>query len=106
MHSRSVHVARPLTLVLNLAAILLLSAIRLQGAEPGESPYPFKANPIDTMAALMGVRQAQVASRFLSKPELALLHDAQNGRLESISLAEALLLASGATDGDDRRQDL
>lgn len=106
MLSRSVRLARRSTLVSLLAAILLLSAIRLQATEPNKSPYPFKANPIEAISALTGVAQTQVAARFFTKPELALLRDAQNGRLESMSLAEALLLASGATDDDDRRQDL
>jgi hypothetical protein len=89
-----------------LAAILLLSAVRLRAAEPNKSPYPFKANPIEAISALTGVPQTQVAARFFAKPELALLHDARTGKLESLSLAEALLLASGAIDDDDRRQDL
>src|SRR5438128_2673756 len=97
MPARSFRADRLSTLALLLAA-LFLSAGRLNAADTDKSPYPFKANPFQTISELTGVPQAKVAARFFTKPELALLNDARTGRLESMSLAEAVLLASGATD--------
>jgi hypothetical protein len=106
MHSRSVRLACRSTLASLLGAILILSVGGLRAADREKSPYPFKANPFEAISAITGVPQAKVANRFFAKPELALLRDAQAGKLESMSLAEAVLLASGATDDDDRRYDL
>ncbi|HKD36379.1 MAG TPA: transglutaminase family protein, partial [Pirellulales bacterium] len=87
-----------------VAAILLLSAGNLRGAAAESSPYPFKADPFDTIAALTGMPRANVADQFFTKPELELLRDAKRGGLASMSLGEALLFASGATDDANRRQ--
>ncbi len=73
-----------------------------RGAETETNPYPFKVEPLKAISTLTAVPLAKVPARFFTKPELALLRDAETGKLESLSLAEALLLASGVTDNDER----
>jgi Transglutaminase-like superfamily len=86
-----------------MAAMLVDFADSLIAAEPGNSPYPFKAEPLEVLSNLTGVPAVEVPAHFFTPSELALLHDTESGKLQSMSLAEALLLASGVTDNADRR---
>ncbi|HEY2146384.1 MAG TPA: transglutaminase family protein [Pirellulales bacterium] len=86
------------------AAILLLATGNLLAADAENNPYPFKADAFETISALTGVPKAKVGEQFFTRSELALLRDAKRGGLASMSLGEALLLASGAANDDDRRQ--
>jgi hypothetical protein len=85
------------------AAIALLAARNLFAADATTNPYPFNVDAFDTISALTGVPNAKVGEQFFTRTELALFRDAKRGGLSSMSLGEALLLASGATNDADRR---
>lgn len=87
-----------------VATILLLASGNVFGADAENNPYPFKAEAFETISALTGVPKAKVGQQFFTRSELALLRDANRGGLTSMSLGEAILLASGATNDADRRQ--
>jgi hypothetical protein len=87
-----------------VATILLLATGKLFASDAEKDPYPFKADALETISTLTGVPKAKVGQQFFTRPELSLLRDAERGGLASMSLGEALLLASGATNSDDRQR--
>lgn len=70
--------------------------------EPKESVYKFKESPANALKVL-----EQLQSEFdvtVSEDERSLFDDASDGRLDSWSLAEAALLASGVDDASQRQR--
>ncbi|MFK7733106.1 MAG: tetratricopeptide repeat protein [Pseudomonadales bacterium] len=70
--------------------------------EPTESIYKFKESPVNALKVL-----EQLQSEFdvkVSDDERSLFDDASDGRLDSWSLAEAALLASGVDDRGERER--
>jgi hypothetical protein len=81
------------------AALLAASFARADDPDKG---YPFHDDPTRVLSTLTGVPADDVLPQFHSRFELQLLHDAEAGRLQSMSLGEASLLAAGVRDDAGR----
>src|SRR4051812_44273954 len=82
-----------------LVALLLASVGQAKDA-PG---YPFKLPPAKALVLLAKLDTLGKTSLPLSPPEKRLLLDAENGRLQTLSLAEAAVLASGVSEYRKRK---
>jgi HEAT repeat protein len=72
-------------------------------AGPPVSPYAFKESParaIDVLNRLKGLTGLTIP---IAADETALFDDAKDGKLDSVALRDALLLASGRTTADERK---
>ncbi len=81
---------------------LALVAANIARAGDPDKGYPFHDDPTQVLSTLTGMPADAVLPQFHSKLELQLLRDAEAGRLQSMPLAEAALLASGVRDDADR----
>ena len=84
-------------------AMAALALVAQYAAAAENLEYPFRESPTKVLSVLSGLPETAALEHFFTPAELALLHDAGDGPLHSMSLAEAALLACGVRDDAQRR---